>query len=136
MIKYLKIDSFIFFDGEKSFQINDGIYNDYFTSVDYEEYSKSYVEFNNKKIMLFDYKSILSLTTFSDFTKTELEDLAILFDLELKEYQPNDYELTKKGHYGNFKKVENNDFTLIFELGGGRAIEEIYIHGLWKKIDL
>ena len=124
----MRISNYIFFDGVNQYNVFEK-YDNWLTSLNYDDYSKSYVEVNNVKIYLFDlYEELTS----DNFKIEKLEEISSKYDLIFK----NDERLQKcvaKSHVvEKFFITEKNRYVIIFSLGGTKSFELIYIHGVWN----
>lgn len=130
-MKNFQISEFIFNDGINNFEVKKK-YDNYITSLDFNDYSKSYVIINDEKINLFQ-SNAFQLKVGNDFKNKDLEEISNQYDLIIIDDNYGVRCVTKNHFFEDFYYLNyNNKYIVIYSLGGSRFIESIYIHGVWK----
>lgn len=130
-MKNLKIGNFIFNDGIKQQEVFEK-YDNWLTSLEYDDYSKAYVVIDDEKINLFQ-SNAFQLKVGNDFKNKDLEEISNQYDLIIIDDNYGVRCVTKNHFFEDFYYLNyNNKYTVIYSLGGSRFIESIYIHGVWK----
>jgi hypothetical protein len=122
-----------FSDGLKIFN-NILSYSDWLSSTDFSIWSNSYVEVGDKKIYIIK-ENVKTLSTFSHFTKNELELLAEQYELEIKEENGIYYAYTPTHDSRQLEMSKNEELTVIYAIDGDRAPESIFIYGVFEHKD-
>lgn len=123
-----KENNFFFFDGIKIFECYK-TYDNWLSSVDYNIYSKSYVQSDGVKILLFENRK--ELLVGENYSNEKLISIADKYDL-IYNNSEKCYCVAKNHLYDRFFIVQYKSYTIIYGLGGTKSIESIYIHGVWK----
>jgi hypothetical protein len=124
---------FTFFDGLKKHSATNQ-YNNWLSSTDFSIWSNSYVEVNNKKIFIIK-ENVKTLSSFSHFSKQELELLVKQYQLEIKEENGIFYAYTPSHDSRQLEISKNEELTVIYAIDGDRAPESIFIYGIFENND-
>ena len=129
-----KINNFVLFDGVESFTAN-GFYDHWLSSLDFNVYSKSYIEFSGNKVFLFQNREQELSTLQSFFSSIDLENIADEFGMKIKIKNDVSYCVVKGHEFDSFYAIQYNSISpyyIIFGVGGNENIESLYIHGIWE----
>lgn len=128
-MKVARIESFIFNDGIKQSDVKK-MYDNWLTSIDYDDYSKAFIIVNGKKINLFDRAKELKVG--QNFDSKELEVISERYNLLLIDDNQRGLRCSTKSHFSErFYIIRDNGFVVIYSLGGTKSFESIYLHGVW-----
>ncbi|WP_136667463.1 hypothetical protein [Flavobacterium sp. H122] len=132
-VEIRKIVDYIFNDGHHDNDVKE-IYDNYFTSCDFEVFSKSFVKVCGEKIMLFGSNNI-KLKNEVNSDDSFLSEIADKFDLILK-IDGFSLKCVVENHFFDDFFFLNYDekYIIIYGLGGSKFVESIYIHGLWEVL--
>jgi hypothetical protein len=129
-MKNIQIDNFVFNDGIKQQQVFKE-YDGWFTSTNYDDYSKSYVIVNEEKIILFD--NTKELKVGKNFDLQSIEDICKNYNLDILCNEIGVKCVAKFHVFDRFFITEKNEYKVIYSIGGTKSFEYIYIHGVWKN---
>ncbi|NDV70032.1 hypothetical protein [Dysgonomonas sp. 25] len=125
-----------FFNGV---QLYKNLVDKLFQPVDgkFDIFSKAYIEVNEVRHTLWKGGS-KALSTFRDFTKEQLEEIAEKYDLKvtLSDYKnpsDNDYYIYLNGSATIPYIIQTDAYDILYSIGGSRGPEDIYIYGVFKK---
>ncbi|MBP2617881.1 hypothetical protein [Chryseobacterium jejuense] len=123
-----RIENFIFYDGIKEIAV-DKTYDNWLTSLNYDDYSKAFIIVNHDKIKLFD--TAKELKVGQNFDSKELEAISERYNLLLIDNERG-LRCSTKSHFSErFYIIRENGFVVIYSLGGTKSFESIYLHGVW-----
>lgn len=125
-----RVEKFIFNDGIKEMKV-DKTYDNWLTSLNYEDYSKAFIMVDHQKINLFD--DAKELKVGQNFDSKELEIISERYNLLLIDDNQRGLRCSTKSHFSErFYIISDNDFVVIYSLGGTKSFESIYLHGVWN----
>lgn len=128
-MKNLKINNIIFNDGIKQQEVFEK-YDNWLTSLEYDDYSKAYVVIDDEKIDLFNNSKELKVG--NDFELEDIKEISKNYNLEILDNNIGVRCVTKTHFFDRFFITENKKYLIIYSLGGTKSFESIFIYGIWK----
>lgn len=130
-MKYKEIKQFVFNDGVKQFEVIK-TYDNWLTSINFGDFSKSYIVVDNEVSYLF--RGEKELVVGNDFSLIDIEEIAVNYKLDITKSNSEIRCLTKAHCFDRFFIVKNNQCLIIYAIGGTKSFESIYIHGVWELL--
>lgn len=132
----MKQINYSFFDGKEKYENLNGAFKN---SVDgsFDIFSKAYIEVRGVHHNLWKGGSKV-LSTFNDFTKGQLYNIAEKYNLKVtrsdyNNLSVNDYYIYLNGSASIPYTIQTDEYDILYSIGGSRGPEDIYIYGVFEK---